>query len=88
MYNNKSYTGNIYGINLDKDGNRQERMLRGYKPEKCAVLMKSSCKTGRWPVGGDGSAIIPWSTKEEEDMPQHRYSGVYWLMTPCGCTRP
>ena len=61
---------------------------KSYTPEKCAVLMKSSCKTGRWPVGETvlqsslglprkrricRSTVIPVSTR---------------LMTPCGCTRP
>ena len=77
MYNNKSYTGNIYGINLDKDGKPTGKDATRVQAGEMCRFDEIILQDGPVAGGGDGSAIIPWSTKEEEDMPQHRYSGVY-----------
>lgn len=77
MYNNKSYTGNIYGINLDNDGKPTGKDITEVQAGELCRFDEIILQDGPVAGGGDGSIIIPWSTKEEEDMPQHRYSGVY-----------
>lgn len=77
MYNNKSYTGNIYGINLDNDGKPTGKDITEVQAGELCRFDEIILQDGPVAGGGDGSAIIPWSTKDEVDMPQHRYTGVY-----------
>lgn len=77
MYNNKSYTGNIYGINLDNNGEPTGKDATQVQAGEMCRFDEIILQDGPVAGGGDGSIIIPWSTKEEEDMPQHRYAGVY-----------
>ena len=77
MYNNKSYTGNIYGINLDNDGKPTGKDITEVQAGELCRFDEIILQDGPVAGGGDGSAIIPWSTKDEADMPQHRYTGVY-----------
>ena len=77
MYDNKSYTGNIYGINLDNNGKPTGKDATQVQAGEMCRFDEIILQDGPVAGGGDGSIIIPWSTKEEEDMPQHRYSGVY-----------
>lgn len=77
MYNNKSYTGNIYGINLDNDGKPTGKDITEVQAGELCRFDEIILQDGPVAGGGDGFAIIPWSTKDEVDMPQHRYTGVY-----------
>lgn len=77
MYNNKSYTGNIYGINLDNNGEPTGKDATQVQAGEMCRFDEIILQDGPVAGGGDGSAIIGWSTKDEVDMPQHRYAGVY-----------
>lgn len=71
IYNDRSFTGNIYGIDING-----KNFTEVYQGEFCnlkEIILKDGPATG----GGDGSVIIPWSVESEEDVPHHRYPGVY-----------
>lgn len=77
IHDDKSYTGNIYGINVDNNGNPTGKDATEVQAGEYCLFRDIILQEGPVAGGGDGSIIIDWSIKEEEDMPQHRYAGVY-----------
>lgn len=88
MYNNKSYTGNIYGINLDNNGEPTGKDATQVQAGEMCRFDEIILQDGRWPV----EETVPSSSL---GLPRKRricrstaMPVSTRLMMPCGCTRP
>lgn len=69
-YNNKSYTGNLGG--KDIDGKPILRFVPGYY-----INVSVKLKDGPIEGGGNGSAIAEWNIAEEQDVSHYPVPGIY-----------
>lgn len=78
LYDNKSFTGNIYGINVNgSTGEADGKIFTEVFQSDLCLFKEMILKDGPGAGGGDGSAILPWNVKPEEDVPHHRLPGIY-----------